>query len=144
MAKGMGFPLPDSMEVPARANYQMPISSSAYHKSNLSNLQQFTYRTTYADVHPDPRFKYVPLGTDHPIFHGIDGVEAEEWVCAVRHKALSLGRQRDNDWVADFASTCLAGDALRWYENLDEDVQGDWRKLRLAILTQWPAPSRRE
>ncbi|KAG8941868.1 hypothetical protein FRC04_004045 [Tulasnella sp. 424] len=97
-----------------------------------------------ADAPPDPRFKYIPFGTDHPIFHGIDGVEAEEWVCAIRQKALSLQKQRDNDWIADFASTCFVGDALRWYEDLDEDVQRDWRKLRLALLTQWPAPSQRD
>lgn len=97
-----------------------------------------------ADLPPDPRFKYIPFGTDHPIFHGVDGVEAEEWVCAVRQKALSLQKQRDNDWIADFASTCFVGDALRWYEDLDENVQRDWRKLRLALLTQWPAPSHRD
>lgn len=97
-----------------------------------------------ADAPADPRFKYIPFGTDHPIFHGIDGVEAEEWVCAVRQKALSLRRQRDNDWIADFASTCFVGDALRWYEDLDESVQKDWRKLRLALLAQWPAPSQRD
>lgn len=97
-----------------------------------------------ADPTPDPRFKYIPFGTDHPVFKGIDGVEAEEWVCAIRQKALSLRRQRDNDWIADFASTCFVGDALRWYEDLDEDTQRDWRKLRLALLAQWPAPSQRD
>ncbi|KAG8991019.1 hypothetical protein FRB90_001494 [Tulasnella sp. 427] len=91
----------------------------------------------------DPRFKYIQFGTEHPIFHGIDGIEAEEWVCAVRQKALSERKQRDDNWIADFASTCFVGDALRWYEDLDESIQNDWRKLRTALLAQWPAPADR-
>ncbi|KAG9041043.1 hypothetical protein FS837_012797 [Tulasnella sp. UAMH 9824] len=53
-AKDKGFPPTDSMEFSARADYQIPISSSAYHKSNSSNFEQFTYGTTNAGVHLDP------------------------------------------------------------------------------------------
>ncbi|KIO30114.1 hypothetical protein M407DRAFT_158324 [Tulasnella calospora MUT 4182] len=48
------------------------------------------------------------------------------------------GKQRDNAWIADFAALCFAGDALRWYETLDDDVQLDWSKLRRAVLDWLP------
>ncbi|KAG8917657.1 bud emergence protein 1 [Tulasnella sp. 417] len=43
--------------------------------------------------------------------------------------------------MAGYASTCFAGEALRWYEGLDEDVQDDWKKLRTAMLERFPPVS---
>ncbi|KAG9027581.1 hypothetical protein FS837_004222, partial [Tulasnella sp. UAMH 9824] len=40
--------------------------------------------------------------------------------------------------MADFASTCLTGRALRYFENLSPEVQGDWRLLRQALLKEYP------
>lgn len=40
--------------------------------------------------------------------------------------------------LADFASTCFTGAALRWYETLDESTKRDWDVLRKAILLQYP------
>ncbi|KAG8891990.1 hypothetical protein FRC01_014406, partial [Tulasnella sp. 417] len=44
----------------------------------------------------------------------------------------------NNKALADFASTCFTGPALRWYETLDEDTKRDWDVLRKAILLQYP------
>ncbi|KAG8922260.1 hypothetical protein FRC01_014267 [Tulasnella sp. 417] len=71
-------------------------------------------------------------------FYGIDGEEAENFLRTIRKRALMEGKQRDNAWIADFAALCFAGDALRWYETLDDDVQLDWSKLRRAILDWLP------
>ncbi|KAG8921736.1 hypothetical protein FRC00_008290, partial [Tulasnella sp. 408] len=43
--------------------------------------------------------------------------------------------------MAGYASTCFAGEALRWYEGLDEDVQDDWKQLRAALLERFPPVS---
>ena len=46
--------------------------------------------------------------------------------------------------MADFAATCLDGDALRWYAGEVEDaVQGNWKKLQQALLYRYPPPSER-
>ncbi|KIO32062.1 hypothetical protein M407DRAFT_19086 [Tulasnella calospora MUT 4182] len=39
--------------------------------------------------------------------------------------------------MAVFASSYLCGDALHWYEDLDEDVQKDWSQLRPALLAKF-------
>ncbi|KAG9045540.1 hypothetical protein FS837_006141 [Tulasnella sp. UAMH 9824] len=76
-------------------------------------------------------------------FYGIDGEEAENFLRTVRKRALMEGKQRDNEWIADFAALCFAGDALRWYETLDDEVQLDWSKLRRAILDWLPTTAPR-
>ncbi|KIO32055.1 hypothetical protein M407DRAFT_118808 [Tulasnella calospora MUT 4182] len=39
--------------------------------------------------------------------------------------------------MALFASSYLIGDALYWYEGLEEDVQNDWSRLRPALLARF-------
>lgn len=67
------------------------------------------------------------------------GKEAEDFVQAVRKYAFDRGKQNDNQWTAQFASTCFTGSALRWYEGLPGTVQADWRFLRHALLNRYPA-----
>lgn len=74
-------------------------------------------------------------------FAGRDGTEAENFVRNVKSRAFKLGKQRDNEWMAAFASICFAGDALRWFESLDDETQSDWKLLRSAILAKYPAGS---
>lgn len=71
-------------------------------------------------------------------FYGIDGDEAENFIRTIRKRAHMEGKQRDDEWIADFAAMCFSGNALRWYETLDDDVQRDWSKLRRAILDWLP------
>jgi len=77
-------------------------------------------------------------GAADPIFRGDDGAECEAFIGAIRKSALEKGRQRDNDWIADFASSCFVGQALRWFETLDDSIQGDWKLLRQAMLERYP------
>ncbi|KAG8967185.1 hypothetical protein FRC05_002260 [Tulasnella sp. 425] len=76
-------------------------------------------------------------------FRGEDGKEAEEFIQAVRKAAFDANKDRDNEWMARFASTCMSGKALRWYESLDDDVQESWRRLKKAILVSYP-PARED
>ncbi|KAG8914959.1 hypothetical protein FRC00_009241, partial [Tulasnella sp. 408] len=67
------------------------------------------------------------------------GKEVEDFIQAVRKHAFDKGKQNDNQWTAQFASTCFSGSALRWYEDLPSNKQADWRFLRQALLDQYPA-----
>ncbi|KAG8946545.1 hypothetical protein FRC04_011603 [Tulasnella sp. 424] len=71
-------------------------------------------------------------------FRGQDGNEAEEFIQAVRRAAFDADKDCDDRWMARFASTCMSGKALRWYESLDDDVQESWKRLRKAILVRYP------
>ncbi|KAG9042592.1 hypothetical protein FS837_010661 [Tulasnella sp. UAMH 9824] len=73
------------------------------------------------------------------VFNGVDGAEAESFISSVQQVARTEGRSRDNEWIVDLVSTCVKGEALRWYVELDEDTQNDWKLLRKAILRQWPS-----
>lgn len=70
-----------------------------------------------------------------------DGTACEHFIRDVRQHAFNSGKTRDTAWIADYASTCFVGGALRWYETLDDEVLGDWKSLRQALLARWPADS---
>ncbi|KAG9027582.1 hypothetical protein FS837_004223 [Tulasnella sp. UAMH 9824] len=72
------------------------------------------------------------------IFYGMKGESCEGFIRAVRKAAFAAGKIRDDAWMADFASTCLDGPALRFYQDLSPDVQGDWRLLCEALLVKYP------
>ncbi|KIO33712.1 hypothetical protein M407DRAFT_17329 [Tulasnella calospora MUT 4182] len=76
------------------------------------------------------------------LFEGIDGAEAESFILSVQRTARKEGKSRDNEWIIDLVSSSLTGDALRWYVELDEDTQNDWKLLRKAILQQYPKHSK--
>ncbi|KAG8899095.1 hypothetical protein FRC01_010672, partial [Tulasnella sp. 417] len=80
----------------------------------------------------------LPEDTD-VVFKGVDGAEAESFIMSVQRIARKEGKSRDNEWIADLVASCLTGEALRWYVDQDEDTQNDWRRLRKAILQQYPS-----
>lgn len=84
----------------------------------------------------DPSADHVQL-----TFRGTSGQEAEAFVQAVQRRAHAAGKLRDNDWIVDMVSVCFEGDALRWFESLDDKTQGDWKLLKAAILRQFPPGS---
>lgn len=73
-------------------------------------------------------------------FCGGSGEEAEQFIRAVRDKAIDEGKQKDNEWIATYAESCLAGEALRWYTYLDSDTRANWKKLQQALLLRYPRP----
>ncbi|KAG8899858.1 Transmembrane osmosensor [Tulasnella sp. 408] len=79
-----------------------------------------------ADSYPEPK-----------LFKGTNPEECEALVATIRRHALERGKQNDNEWIALFASSYLAGDALYWYEDLEESIQKDWSRLRPALLTRF-------
>lgn len=77
------------------------------------------------------------------IFRGINGLECEHFISAVRKHAFAEGRYDDFGWTAAFAATCFVGDALRWHAELDFQIQADWRFLQQAMFKQYPPPETR-
>ncbi|KAG8915262.1 hypothetical protein FRC00_006130 [Tulasnella sp. 408] len=77
-------------------------------------------------------------------FHGTNGVECEDFINNVRCRALEQGKIRDSDWLVNFAKSCCTDDALKFLDSLDDNVKGDWKQLRKALLNKYPAPLWRE
>ncbi|KIO27971.1 hypothetical protein M407DRAFT_6982 [Tulasnella calospora MUT 4182] len=69
----------------------------------------------------------------YPTFNGVDGLRCHEFIQAVRRCAFNEGKSRDDAWIADRAALCFSGPALMWFEELDDDVQRDWKLLREAF-----------
>ncbi|KIO29762.1 hypothetical protein M407DRAFT_21183 [Tulasnella calospora MUT 4182] len=89
---------------------------------------------------PDGKTYHQPLVKNwHVFFSGIDGRECERFIRSIKSHAFAQQKQRDYEWMADLAATLLDGAALRWYSQLDEDVQGNWKLLEKALLAQYPA-----
>ncbi|KAG8915176.1 hypothetical protein FRC00_006909 [Tulasnella sp. 408] len=73
-------------------------------------------------------------------FKGTDWEECQEFIVAIRARALWEGKQRDPAWKADFAGPLFWRKALLWHTQLSEDVRDDWNKLEVALLKRWPPP----
>ncbi|KAG8945547.1 hypothetical protein FRC04_000681 [Tulasnella sp. 424] len=79
--------------------------------------------------------------TSDIVFTGSDGLSCHEFIRAIREQALKSEKQTDNRWMADDASIRFGGDALKWFENLEDEVQTNWRLLRRAILSHYSEPA---
>ncbi|KAG8900196.1 hypothetical protein FRC00_013999, partial [Tulasnella sp. 408] len=62
------------------------------------------------------------------------------FIRAIREEAMKAEKQTDNRWIADYASIRFDGDALKWFETLEDETQADWRLLRRAILSHYSEP----
>ncbi|KAG8952251.1 hypothetical protein FRC04_004958, partial [Tulasnella sp. 424] len=90
-----------------------------------------------SDVVLDPKLA-TPESVSWLSFYGKKDLSSHDFVQKVQRIAFQQGKQRDDDWVADFAATCFSGEALEWYIGLDEETQTSWRKLRAGLIHQWP------
>ncbi|KAG8896739.1 hypothetical protein FRB99_008682 [Tulasnella sp. 403] len=52
-----------------------------------------------------------------------------------------MNKTDDSKWVAEYASACMAGNALRWHARLDPSIRKDWSLLQIALLDEFPAGS---
>ncbi|KAG8988336.1 hypothetical protein FRB90_002819 [Tulasnella sp. 427] len=71
------------------------------------------------------------------MFEGRHAVECEDFIGAVQRYTFAQGKPVDDRWVAQFASSCFTRDALRWWSNLDDEVQSSWKLLRKAMLDRY-------
>jgi len=74
-------------------------------------------------------------------FSGSGGEDVTVFLHLIQKNALAQGHQRDDGRIADNAAASLTGAALRWYsDELEEDVQYSWKKLRSAMLHRFHDP----
>lgn len=74
---------------------------------------------------------------DQITFEGKDTEDATLLLQSVKRVAFALDRQRDQEWLADYVETCLAGTALMWYVALDEKTRYDFNSLRIAMIERF-------
>ncbi|KAG9007879.1 hypothetical protein FRB94_013935 [Tulasnella sp. JGI-2019a] len=60
------------------------------------------------------------------------------FIRSIQDIVFSQGRLRDDDWQADYASTCLEGAAMRWYCDLEDEPRCSWIHLRRGLLPRFP------
>lgn len=107
-------------------------------------MDDTTNESEQSDIVSDPRVQIeiaTPESVSWPSFDGNEGLSSHEFVQKVQRTAFQQGKQREDDWVADFVATCLSGEALEWYIGLDEETQTSWRKLRAGLIQRWSIQS---
>ncbi|KAG8900195.1 hypothetical protein FRC00_013998 [Tulasnella sp. 408] len=82
--------------------------------------------------------------SDTIVFTGVEGPNCHQFIRTVREQALAAGKPRDDQWIADYASIRFDGEALKWFESLEDETQSDWKLLRRAILTHYAGPTSEE
>jgi len=98
-----------------------------------------------------------PLGSnyeDELVFEGIDGTECEDFVHKFKRKLVTdaaLSSASSSKSPAEFdhlsaqlASACFVRGALRWYVELEPEVQESWKLLQKALMKDFPPPETRE
>ncbi|KAG9032124.1 hypothetical protein FS837_002796 [Tulasnella sp. UAMH 9824] len=70
-------------------------------------------------------------------FRGQDATECKRFIAALLKLAFTQGKQRDDQWMAEFAASCIEDDALVWWSDLDEEVQGSWNLLKQVMRSEY-------
>ncbi|KAG8876043.1 GTP-binding protein [Tulasnella sp. 331] len=70
-------------------------------------------------------------------FNGADGEDPTEFIRNVKRIALVEGQQRSDQWIIDYTESCLAGPALEWFLDLEDNVKGSWAMLQRAALKRF-------
>lgn len=79
------------------------------------------------------------MSTARPvIFRGND---VEGFIKSIRRQAFQSDKLEDDQWIANYAATCLGGDALKWYSALDPEVRGNWKVLEEKLLERFTPPT---
>lgn len=71
------------------------------------------------------------------VFTGRDRDECLEFILGVKKEAFAKGMQRNDDWTAHLAEAHMGGEALVWFEGLDEEVQDSWKLLKRELLAKY-------
>ncbi|KAG9034137.1 hypothetical protein FRB95_013782 [Tulasnella sp. JGI-2019a] len=73
-------------------------------------------------------------------FCGNDSENVTIFLRDVKRAAHAQGRQDDDKWLTEYVELCLAGSALRWFSELDDEVAKSWKPLRRAFLQRFKPP----
>ncbi|KAG8985421.1 hypothetical protein FRB94_003778, partial [Tulasnella sp. JGI-2019a] len=71
-------------------------------------------------------------------FHGGPNEDVTAFLGAVRRVAITHNRQSDNEWLVTYVESCLRGDAMRWFDQIEPSATAtDWRSLRRLFLSRF-------
>ncbi|KAG8974432.1 hypothetical protein FRC05_007231, partial [Tulasnella sp. 425] len=59
------------------------------------------------------------------------------FIQSVQRVAFQHNRIKDDEWIAELASTCFKDTALLWYLGLKKETQSSWVKLRIALIKHY-------
>ncbi|KAG9011879.1 hypothetical protein FRB94_007315 [Tulasnella sp. JGI-2019a] len=71
----------------------------------------------------------------------VEGEDVSVFLRDVMRVAYTQSQSRNNDWLVYYIQMCLSGTALKWYTSIDEGIQDDFRRLRVALLERFSRPS---
>ncbi|KAG9013355.1 hypothetical protein FRB93_000878 [Tulasnella sp. JGI-2019a] len=74
-------------------------------------------------------------------FSGKETEDITTFLQEVQQIALAEGRQRDDDWRADYVGGCLKGPAFQWYIVQEDHIRFTWTSLCRALLQRFPVHS---
>ncbi|KAG8894122.1 hypothetical protein FRB99_001496, partial [Tulasnella sp. 403] len=128
----------DTLDEETKGNWNL-LQTALFRKYPASDRQRSL--SDFAETGAGSTVTTLLLVTQCPVFfRGIDGVECDSFVRHMRNKASEYGKLKDPIWVADYAAQAFVGDALRWYDTLDEETKGNWNLLQTALFRKYPAP----
>ncbi|KAG8945307.1 hypothetical protein FRC00_010164, partial [Tulasnella sp. 408] len=79
------------------------------------------------------------MSTARPvIFRGND---VEGFIKSIRRQAFQSDKLEDDQWIANYAATCLGGDALKWFSSLEPEARGNWKILEEKLLERFTPPT---
>ncbi|KAG8843021.1 hypothetical protein FRB96_004474, partial [Tulasnella sp. 330] len=73
-------------------------------------------------------------------FNGTESEDVTEFVREVNCIAIDQGKRKDNEWIVEYAESCLGGNAIRWYSELEGDEIATWNGLRKGLLNRFGPP----
>lgn len=76
-------------------------------------------------------------GTETLVFRGLGRSDCEQFIRDLRRAALKLGKQRDDEYMADLAASSMADDALSWHLSLDRETRDSWEQLQRALAKKY-------
>ncbi|KAG8991976.1 hypothetical protein FRB94_012117 [Tulasnella sp. JGI-2019a] len=113
-----------------------PVRYNISYRPHLRILIPFMAKTSASaesNISSDSTFRQPPV----PVFLGTAGEDVTEFVRRLQSAAFARGLRSHDDWIADYASTLLSGEALVWWSSLEAEVQTSWSRLREALLAQF-------
>ncbi|KAG9027962.1 hypothetical protein FS837_004020, partial [Tulasnella sp. UAMH 9824] len=59
------------------------------------------------------------------------------FIQSIQRVAFQQNRIKDDEWIAELASTCFTDKALVWYLGLGKETQSNWTRLRVALVRHY-------
>lgn len=82
-----------------------------------------------------------PLLNSNPIvwisFAGGPNESVATFIQSIQRVAFQQNRIKDDEWIAELASTCFTDKALVWYLGLGKETQSSWARLRIALVRHY-------